>query len=135
MKKFLFVFAFAFVAFTQISMAENPVLNIQVEGPSNTYYYDIYYQIVGANNTIISGPNLVKYHYCFGNDGIFNWVDHVDNLVNLTPPIPSPINYCKVQVYVVISGTSTVRANGLSEYMSFNELTTSAEPVSISFLY
>ncbi|OFY10780.1 MAG: hypothetical protein A2X11_11820 [Bacteroidetes bacterium GWE2_42_24] len=136
MKKLLFVFALAFVAFTQVTMAQNPVLNIYVQGPNNSTSYDIYYQIVDYNGTVLAGPLPVATNHCFPLDGIIDWIDEPAYFVTLTPPNPSPKNYCKVQVGVFVSGTIPTPpylAAGASAFMSFDEVITSAEPVRIIF--
>ncbi len=136
MKKLLFVFALAFVAFTQVTMAQSPVLNIYVKGPDNSTQYDIYFQIVDNNNNVISGndPILLVSGHCFGVVNPLYLEDYLYSSLTLTPPNPSPINYCKIQVGIVVTGTqSPIMASGQSVYMSFNELITSAEPVKITF--
>jgi hypothetical protein len=134
MKKLVFVFFVAFIATMQVSYAQYPVLNVDISGPETTALYDIYIQVVDNNNNRIAGPSCIKPSHCFGVEGSFVLIDYTYTQFVIPNVNPSPKEYCKIQVGVVAAGTTTPNlAPGASEFMSYDEITTSAKPVKSRF--
>ncbi len=124
----------AFFATLQVSNAQNPVLNVYISGPETTDVYDIWIQVVDNNNNTIAGPNCIKPSHCFGSEGSFVLIDYIYTQFVIPNVNPSPKEYCKIQVGVVAPGTTTPNlAPGASEFMSYDEITTSAKPVKSRF--
>ncbi len=134
MKKLMMVLFVAFFATLQVSNAQNPVLNVYISGPETTAVYDIYIQIVNENDSVIAGPTSLAYNYCFGLLGTLIMTDQTFSGLSVPFVNPSPRKYCKIQIGVSINGTTYPPvAAGASEFMSYDEITTSAKPVKIRF--
>lgn len=128
MKKFLLVFALAFVAFTQMVLAGNPVINVYVEGPDNTTSYVVYVRIVDVNENVFGTQEI--------HNGIlpYTGTNQTAYLINIPQPSPSPKVFCKVIVGVALSNDPyNPIAGGSSGWMSYEEVTTSAEWVKVRF--
>ncbi len=126
----------AFFATLQVSNAQNPVLNFYITGPETTTQYDIYYKVVDINDQPITYGQLFD-NYSFGINGnpiVGNDVVSTP-LVPFTAPNPSPRIWCRVKIGIVPYNSTDpendVLAGGFSEYMSFEELTTSAKLVKV----
>jgi len=129
MKKFLLVFALAFVAFTQMSLAANPVVNVYVtETIQTSNYYKIIVAILDVNNNPLGTPT--SYPLSTGTQLPF-LVSSYSVPINLTQPNPSPQIYCRVYVRVTLTDDTFV-AQSVSEWMSFEDVTTNAEWVKIT---
>ncbi len=134
MRKIILSLFVVFFATMQMSNAQNPVLNVYISGPETTAVYDIYIQIVDNNNNTIAGPVYLKENHCFGVEGSLIYIDQTFNRLSVPFVNPSPREYCKIQIGVCNDGTISPRiAAGASEFMSYDEITTSAEPVKIRF--
>ena len=135
MKKLVFVFFVAFFAALQVSNAQAPMLNFYITGPETTTQYDIYYEVVDINDQPITG-GMLYLGYRFGVDGNpIVGTDFVAPFELYDPPSPSPKVWCRVKIGIVPYNSPNpqynVLAGGVSEYMSFEELTTSAKLVKV----
>ena len=136
MKKVISFFVVAFFAALQVSNAQNPVLNFYITGPETTTQYDIYFKVVDINDQLITWGKLYE-DYSFGvlgNPIVGNDVVSIP-WVSFTAPNPSPRNWCRVKIGIVPYNSTDpqndVLAGGVSDFMSFEELTTSAKLVKV----
>ena len=136
MRKIILSLFVAFFAALQVSNAQNPVLNFYITGPETTTQYDIYFNVVDINDQLITWGKLYE-DYSFGvlgNPIVGNDVASIP-FVSVNPPNPSPRNWCRVKIGIVpynsTDPVNDVLAGGVSEYMSFEELTTSAKLVKV----
>ena len=135
MKKLVFVFFVAFFAALQVSNAQTPMLNFYITGPETTTQYDIYYKVVDINDQPITGGKLYD-NYSFGVYGNpIVGTDFVAPFEPYEPPSPSPRMWCRVKIGIVPYNSADpqndVLAGGVSDFMSFEELTTSAKLVKV----
>jgi len=135
MRKIILSLFVAFFAVLQVSNAQAPMLNFYITGPETTTQYDIYYEVVDINDQPITGGRIYD-NYSFGVMGSpFEGSSVMVPYIPYTQPIPSPKVWCRVKIGIVPYNSTDpqndVLAGGVSDFMSFEELTTSAKLVKV----